>query len=116
MRFLRALSLTFYVLVLVTGSVTMAMARHHARSVDQVVICTGYGITTLTVDDQGNPTGPIMPCPDCTPALAALTDAETVDVTAPEQLVPLRFETRDGSVVRIGAPTCHRARAPPVLI
>ncbi len=114
MRFLRALSLTFLVLVLAAGSVTMASARHQARAVGETVICTGYGIATISLDAEGNPTGPLILCPDCVPALAALTDAVTPGPQAPSRLTPLRFARRDISAVVPVTPVHHQPRAPPV--
>lgn len=116
MRFLRSLSLVWLVLVLVTGSVIMAMARHQARAVDQMVICTGYGIVTVSVDEDGNPTGPILPCPDSTPALAALSDTANPAPVAPGRLISFVFRLSDLSIVALGSPTFRNARAPPVRV
>lgn len=56
-------------LVLALASVTMAVARGQMRAGQgaglTVVICSGYGITSIQVDAQGNPVGPVHPCPEC---------------------------------------------------
>lgn len=113
MLFLRALSVIGLVLVLVSGSVTMAAARHQARAVGEAVICTGYGIATISLDAEGNPTGPVVLCPDCVPALAALTGDVTPGVQVPARLVPLRFASIEVSATLLPAPRHFRSRAPP---
>lgn len=52
-------------LVLMATSVTMAVARGQAVSGTEVVICSGYGMTTIEIDAEGNPIGPVHSCPDC---------------------------------------------------
>ena len=65
--------------VIVTSSVTVAVARGQTATSRQVVICTGLGVTTLAVDADGRPLGPLHPCPDCLGSLmtAALAEAFT---------------------------------------
>lgn len=61
-------------LALVAGSVTMAVARGQSAALTGAgtfVICTGYGVTTITLDSDGNPVGPVYLCPDCLAGLAA---------------------------------------------
>lgn len=91
----RALSLIFLVLTLVSGSVGMASARHQARGVDEIVICSGFGLVTITLDAEGKPvrSAPVL-CPDCLPALAALTDTVVTAPEAPGELSPVRFAAR----------------------
>lgn len=67
--------------VLALGTATMAVARGQATGGgDSVVICSGYGVVTITLDADGNPTGPVHPCPDCLAGLglALLPDAPLV--------------------------------------
>lgn len=52
-------------------SVTAAVGRAQAAGATEIVICSGYGIVTLTLDEQGNPTGPVHDCPFCLAAMAA---------------------------------------------
>ncbi|WP_209426454.1 hypothetical protein [Pararhodobacter sp. SW119] len=94
MRIARALTLSFLVLVLSLASVTMALARHQARPVDAVVLCTGYGMVTVSLDAEGRPTGPVLPCPECTPPMAGLT-GETGALPGPAvRLVAVDFDRR----------------------
>ncbi|MCB1410283.1 MAG: hypothetical protein KDK22_12555 [Rhodobacteraceae bacterium] len=115
MKPFRALQLVLLVLLLVCGSYTMASARHQARAVGQTVVCTGYGVTTITIDAQGNPVpdGPMILCPDCVPALAALTDSVTPLIRAPSRLTPVRYARRVTLVHQPEAPVHWLSRAPP---
>lgn len=114
---LRALSLIGMVLVLATGSVTMSMARHQARAVDQIVICSGYGFVTISVDAEGNPTGPILPCPDMVPAVTATDGGTTLPLfAAPRTLTPAHFSQHITAPPVAAAPVPRPARAPPVLV
>lgn len=65
--------------ILALTSVTMAVARGHAPAVGQVVICSGYGIVTIAVDADGNPTEAVQPCPDCVAGQSALPAADFSD-------------------------------------
>lgn len=76
---LRALSALFLSLILSMTSVTMAVARAQAPVAGEITICSGYGIVTISVDAEGNPTGPVHPCPDC---LAGLVLAPAPDAPA----------------------------------
>jgi hypothetical protein len=117
MKLFRALSLIGMVLVLATGSVTMSMARHQARAVDQIVICSGYGYVTISVDADGNPTGPILPCPDSVPALLAHDAGSSLPLLAePQTLSPVRFAQFVASAPTEGAPRNRHSRAPPVSV
>jgi hypothetical protein len=110
----RALSLILTVLLFASGSVTMAAARHQPRVAGEIELCTGYGLVSVSVDADGKPTGPVMPCPDATQALAALTDVSLPVIRTPGALVPVRFVMRNlpSAVPPIGS---HRhSRAPPV--
>lgn len=94
MSILRPLTLIALVLTLAVASVTMAVARHQARAVGEVVLCTGYGMVSVSLDAEGRPTGPMMPCPDCTPPLAAL-DGEKAGIEGPvRRLVALAHALR----------------------
>ncbi|MFN4099820.1 MAG: hypothetical protein ACK4GT_08585 [Pararhodobacter sp.] len=117
MNLLRALSLVFLILSLISGSVTMASARHQAGAVGEVVICTGYGLTTISLDAEGNPvTGEPILCPDCLPAFVALTGAPDPAARAPGTLTPLRHLLRATLAPVLPAPAAKPARGPPVAV
>lgn len=95
------------------ASVTMAVARGQAAGVSEVTICSGYGVVSITLDAEGNPVGPVHPCPDCLAGgIAVLTDPVAQAVT------PLgRAEALEGAVSPSVATACvlsATARGPPV--
>lgn len=58
-------------MVLTSGAMALARTAPDGRS---VVICTGMGLSTVTLDAQGNEMAPAPICPDClTQHLAALS-------------------------------------------
>lgn len=62
-------------LVIAATSLTMAVARGQVSTGDSIVICSGYGAVTITLDAQGNPVGPVHICPDCVLGAMAFVDA-----------------------------------------
>ncbi len=114
MSALRSLSLIALVLALTVASVTMAVARHQARAVDEVVLCTGYGMVTVAIDAEGRPTDAMAPCPDCILSLVALGPDGPGVLGPPRRLDAIRHALRDLPAPRSGAPVFRHARAPPV--
>lgn len=103
------------ILAIVLGltSVTMAVARSEMLGSTETVICAGYGVVSLTLDAEGNPTGPAHHCPDC------LTGAATALWPTPSAQ-PVRPATRAAAlrwpadVTGIAASTpAPLARGPP---
>ncbi|MCC5986241.1 MAG: hypothetical protein JJT95_01070 [Pararhodobacter sp.] len=116
MQRMRIFALTLLALAVMASSVTMVQARHQARGVGEVVLCTGYGMVSVEIDAEGNPVGPMLPCPDCIMATAAL---DTGPATAPHpvlRLVALAHALRDHPAPASGAPVFRHARAPPVAV
>jgi hypothetical protein len=100
-------------LVVALASVTMAQARHQARASGEVVLCTGIGMIAVAVDARGNPVGPMVPCPECTPALAAL-DVGGAPVSGPSlRLLPAAVSVGRAPAVLPAPPRHRNARAPP---
>ncbi len=104
-----------FALLLAATSLTMATARGQTRIAGEIVICTGYGLSTISVDENGNPTGPIHVCPDMVLALMSALDSA--------QVLPERPETRADLVAQplISTPASRslataRARGPPLFI
>jgi len=65
MRSLISLATPFVLaLVLAVGSVGFAASHQTGSGVDKYVICTGYGLVTITVDAEGNRVADGVPCPD----------------------------------------------------
>jgi hypothetical protein len=113
----RSLSGVLLALVLAITSVTMAVARGHAAAAvggTEMVICTGYGLVKVTLDAEGNPTGPVHPCPDCVAAGAALVPQPAL---APAPAGPAARQARVRPAPRRGlgrALRPYHARGPPV--
>ena len=113
MRFLFALLLATIVAL---SSVAMAAARHQPFGVDRVTLCTEFGLTEVTLDAQGNPVGPMPPCPDCTaPGFAALPASAGL---APPwlRLVPVSQQHNIATPPDLGAPGFHWSRGPPARV
>ncbi|MDO9525071.1 MAG: hypothetical protein Q7J57_05950 [Gemmobacter sp.] len=72
----RSLAAFCLAIVLVCTSVTMAVARGQMRMTTatgtMLVICSGAGPMSITLDMDGNPVGPMHVCPDC--ALGMIAD------------------------------------------
>jgi len=101
-------------LVLATGSVTMALARAHSAGGTSMVICSGYGVVTLTLDANGNPTGPVHPCPECLAGLGLALLPALPQVQRPMMRVHLADVAV--AVPRAGTvPPEPSARGPPTL-
>lgn len=112
---LAGLTALILALCLAATSLTMAVARGQTRVAGEIVICTGYGIATLSVDAEGRPTGPAHICPDMALGLIAALGAVAPLVIRPEgdvaELSVAALKHR-GSLARQPA----RARSPPALI
>jgi len=80
----RLLVSVFAALVLAASSVTMAAARGQTRAAGEVVICSGYGLTTITVDANGRQAGTVHICPDMVLALIAAHSNAPLVLTRPE--------------------------------
>lgn len=113
---LRSFALTLLVLAMMAASVVMAQARHQARAVVEVVLCTGHGMASIEVDADGNPVGPMLPCPECHNAAAGLDIAPASAVLAPNEISAPAHALRELPAPARNAPVCRHARAPPVAV
>ena len=99
-------------LMLAISSMGMAVTRGQAASTVELVICSGMGMMTVSLDSQGNPVGPTHPCPYClaghTPAL--LPDA--VSLPARERGLVTYAPTPVPGVIALSSPPAL-ARGPP---
>lgn len=97
------------------SSVQMAVARGQAAPVDSIVICTGHGLVTILVDENGEPTGAVHLCPDCAMHLFSAT----ADVAGTEALSlgwhAVVWEAHTTSAAHRSAPR-PAARGPPALV
>lgn len=99
-------------LALALTSLSLAVARGQGAASGEIVICTGFGLQTIAVDAQGNPTGPAHVCPDGVAALASLAVLPPV-LPARPAAARLRRSRHRAPVRRGRAPVAARARAPP---
>lgn len=112
-RLPRLFSGLFLAAVIALSSVTMALARHQAAGGETVIICTADGLKAITLDDNGNPTGPVHLCPLCIaagdlpPAVAPVQRGESYLVAV--------LPRPAGAFAGFSRAFCDlRARAPPV--
>ncbi len=111
-RTLRIVAAVVLAAILAATSLTMAVARGQTRVAGEVVICTGYGVTTISVDANGNPVGPVHLCPDMVLGLMAALDTPPPVVTRPEGRVE-RIETPEPVRLSAQSAPVARARGPP---
>jgi hypothetical protein len=102
--------------LLVLTSATLGSARGQAMAVGQIVICSGQGIVSVTVDAEGNPVGGVHVCPDCVLTLLAVTGAapDLPDLVDDWSLHPWRLGERRAVVAATALP--QMARGPPPLV
>ncbi len=88
----RGISALFLSLVLALTSLSMAVARGQGRQIagEEIVICTGVGITTITVDANGNPVKTIHMCPDAMMQMAAAFQAPVMPIPCKAKFVRQR--------------------------
>ena len=115
LRFLRPVLIGLMAAILAVTSLTMAVARGQTRVAGEIVICTGYGITTISVDENGDPVGPVHLCPDMVLGMMAALDVPAPDLTRPEGPVSRLTATETALPQTRSAPT-PRARGPPLLV
>lgn len=101
--------------ILAATSLTMAVARGQTRIAGELVLCTGYGISTVTVDANGEPTGPVHICPDMVLGLMAALDMAAPILSRPEGVAAAMFDA-DLVALRAHAVPPSRARDPPSLV
>lgn len=112
---IRLLCLTLALLIAVTSQ-QMAMARaatHDAAG--QVILCTGQGVVTVTLDANGEPMGPVHICPDCALTLMLFADVPAV---GDAQVVHIQTLAQT-PVAALGTPIIHKAthaRDPPLIV
>ncbi len=109
------LTAIFLAVCLAMTSLTMAVARGQARVAGEVVVCTGYGVTTLQVDANGRPTGAAHLCPDMVLGMMAALDSWPPALIRPESIGSVAFFAQPSYIVSRDGPMM-RARSPPVWI
>lgn len=111
----RFLTLTLAILIAVTSQ-QMAMARGTMMdAAGQVVLCTGHGTKTVTIDHNGEPIDLVHICPDC-----ALTFAATLDGPRQAETPVTHMQTLGQTPVKdlqfALIPTSSQPRGPPRIL
>jgi hypothetical protein len=102
-------------LLLGATSVTMAVARGQTRVAGEMVICSGYGLTSIAVDEFGNPVETVHICPDMALGMFAALEQAPLVLERPEGRASdlILVEPR----ILLSRPALLvRARGPPVLV
>ncbi len=73
MTCLRPILTCVVILTLGLATIGAGVARGQASAVGEMVICTGYGIVTVSYDAEGNPVERPTLCPDAVATLLAAT-------------------------------------------
>lgn len=109
----RLLNALFLSLTLVLTSYSMAAARGQSpdRGMD-MVICTGVGMTTITIGADGKPVETTHICPDAMSIFA--TTAAQPNVLAPPTVMQWRVTFDHAPITRRAETLCPSARGPPL--
>lgn len=114
MRFRSLLGLCLALLVTVTSQ-QLAIARGQPHAAGQVELCVGSEVIVISVDENGNPTGPAHICPDVAIAFlvpVALPDLDLAPVVHISKALFVAQTAQQSSLVHIDA----QARGPPVFV
>lgn len=110
--------LTFVAVVAILATILTAGAvgagRGQATVAGEIVICSGGAAVTISLDAEGNPTGPAHWCPDCVlTLLAGLSVASVVPAPPAGLSAAWRASFHAGAFgVRLASP---QARGPPAV-
>lgn len=99
-------------LMLVVTSHSMAVARGMPGPAGQMVICTGTGPVMISVDEDGQPTGPAHICPDAALSLIQVAFDSPPPAVA-RTLQTLRFVKAEPALSPGVYELAAQARAPP---
>lgn len=102
-------------LLLAVTSMTMAVARGQTRVAGEIVICSGYGLTTISVDEFGNEVTEVQICPDMALGLLAAVAHAPLIVERPAGRASdlILVEPR---LLQVRSFVTVRARGPPVAV
>jgi len=111
--FRRLAGLTLALTIALT-SVTMALARGQTRDAAGImIICSGAGVVSVSVDADGDPVGPVHICPDCALGALAWVDIGSTLSLPDRAEFRLSFVSEHVSVPGLGW-SAPRARGPPL--
>lgn len=102
----------FLILLLVLTSQSLATARVQPRPAGEIVICAGGAITTIAIDQNGNPVEKVQFCPDMAFNVLAAVSSDAPPMLLGQTLFTLD-RSFDGPVLPGRAAPAARARDPP---
>lgn len=112
-RMARTLAVVALALSVALASIGFVQARHLAAGAQTLVICTGYGLVSITIDADGNPVEHTLPCPDCVITGAAGLPEPMMVAAATARAYRVQWNA-DAPVWQAGAAGFWaRSRAPP---
>lgn len=115
LRGLRHITVLALALLIGVTSVTLAAARGQSPAVGTMEICTGTGPIHVLVDENGQPTGGVMICPDY--ALAFFADVWLPVPSAPRVDVwQALWISRTNALATATARVLAQARGPPTFL
>lgn len=115
MRFHFAITVVFAVVLAITP-VTLAIVQLGNLGGITLVLCTGAGTQTVTLDANGEPVLPMHPCPDCVAAITMQdvpAQAELLLADFGARLVAFSQFSRDAAA---RTPPAAFARGPPAMM
>ena len=117
-RALRLLPMLTLILAFCAGTGVMSVARAQAAAAQgqDIVICSGYGVVTITVDADGNPISPVHPCPDCVAGLAAALVPSDLSIAVPLALTRFVPDATAETWLVLRPLYSAQARGPPLAI
>lgn len=102
-------------LVVAVTSQQMMVMRGQNMAVGEMILCTGQGPVSVSVDENGQPTGPAHICPDCALSLLDFAPVSQHDPIFAAAQLSLTWVPHSVTSTRHAKPnTC--ARGPPVLV
>lgn len=102
-------------LLVVLTSQQFAIARGQPHAAGQIELCVGTEVIVVSVDENGNPTGPAHICPDVAMAFMAPVALEAPQITQVIHISRAFYEaaqTIETSLVHIEP----QARGPPLFV
>ncbi|MGB0901898.1 hypothetical protein [Halocynthiibacter sp.] len=102
--------------LIIMTSGTMAVARGHAMAAGQIVICTGYTMKVIAVDQDNQPIGPVQYCPDCALSFMDMTPITAITAQSPSRVIKLGYFVSAQTEQCQDCIITQQARGPPLSV